>query len=72
MKTQKEILSHSFNALRLILNSYREPGEDNDDLIERSIDTPSIMRELMNAVNPCMGRSHLISILRNSEFKESL
>lgn len=72
MKTQKEILSHSFNGLRIIINSYREPGENNHDLIERSIETPSIIRELMNAVNPCMGRSHLISILRNSEFIESL
>ena len=72
MKTQKEILSHSFNSLRIIINSYREPGEDNQTLVERSIETPIIIRELMNAVNPCMGKSHLINILRNNEFIESL
>ena len=72
MKIQKELLSHSFNGLRIIINSYREPNEDNFDLIERVIETNSIMRELMNAVNPCMGRSHLESVLRSDRFIETL
>ena len=72
MKIQKELLSHSFNGLRIIINSYREPNEDNFDLIERVIETNSIMRELMNAVNPCMGRSHLESVLRSDRFIAAL
>nr|DAU32530.1 MAG TPA: hypothetical protein [Caudoviricetes sp.] len=72
MKTLKESLSHSFNGLRIIINSYRRQDETNEDLIERAIDTNSIMRELMNAVNPCMGRSHLESVLRSDRFMNSL
>ena len=62
----------SFNIIRLIINSYREYNENSYDLVNRCLSTPSIIRELMNTVNPCIGKSYLENIITSESFIQSL
>ena len=72
MMKQIQTKKSSFNIIRLIINSYRGHNENSYDLVNRCLSTPAIVRELMNTVNPCMGRSYLENIITSESFIESL
>ena len=72
MTKSTQMKKSSFNVIRLIINSYREYNENSYDLINRCLSTPEIVRELMNTVNPCIGRSYLENIITSESFIQSL
>lgn len=63
---------HPLNNLKLILLSYKKVNENIDVFLERVLNDKSIMRELMNSVNPVMGYSQVVRIIEDPDFINSL
>lgn len=63
---------HPMNNLKHILLSYKERGESLDEFMNRVPNDKTIMRELMNSVEPVMSLSHLLSIITDRDFINTL
>lgn len=66
------MLEDYYNTLRILINSYRLPGETNQELVNRVMNDNSIMTILVNSEPIISNGSVLKSLLSSPEFIISL